>query len=243
MLKLIQLELRRNRLSAYWIAALSITLTLVGMGLLFLFLPLIMETTGEYVPYSEKMMMGSWNGMIPLLSTLAMVAFSILSAAMHARYVISDYSGKRLLLLFSYPLPRKKILWAKCCLVFVFTVVMLIICNLAATCLLGLLSNIFHIIPETFGPDQILHLLLSSLVLSLLAGAVGMIAMRIGFWKKSVTVAIVSSVVLCCPFSNLFAASAGGGIPLMTAVMIVLLAASLVVFCSLLQKVNRMEAL
>ncbi|MEG0013482.1 MAG: hypothetical protein RR618_08290 [Cellulosilyticaceae bacterium] len=243
MLKLIQLELRRSKLTNYLIASGCIFLSIIAFSFLFAFMPVLAEMEGEVLPPLELAMFSGWNNLIPILSTLSMVFFAILAGVMYAQFVVTEYTGKRSILLFSYPVKRSHILWAKCNLVFWFTSGIMFICNLVGITLFGMLSNLLHIIDEPFTSTLFVYLVTTSLILCLLSSAIGLIALRIGFWKKSVPVTIVSAVILSSPCSNLFAASLGNSTSVMLATMLLLLLISFLLFLSLVKAVNRMEVL
>jgi len=171
-----------------------------------------------------------------------MVGFGILSSVMYAKFVVSEYMGKGLLLLFSYPIKRSHILFAKCSLVFCFTVVMMIVCNMITLSGFGLISNIFHFIKLPFNLSVIVHLMKTTLILALLSASIGTVAMRIGFWKKSVPVTIVTAVIIASPCSNLvsFALDQSGSV--MISVMLILLTIGIAAFIGIARKVNQMEA-
>lgn len=243
MLKLIQLELRRINLTNYLIAAGCIFLSTIAFSFLFAFMPAIVKSQGDILPPLELAMFSGWNNLIPILSTISMVFFSLLAAVMYAHFVVSEYTGKRAILLFSYPIKRSRILWAKCNLVFWFTSISMFLSNVVAITLFGLSSNFLHIIDEPFTNTLFIYLITTSLILCLLTGAISLIALRIGFWKKSIAVTIISALILASPCSNLFAATLGNSISIMFATMLFLLMISFILFLSLSKSVNHMEVL
>ncbi|MBU5675245.1 ABC transporter permease [Alkaliphilus sp. MSJ-5] len=243
MLKLIRLELRRNKLTGYKVASGCIFLGILALCFLFAFMPAIVESQGDILSAKELAMFSGWNNLIAMMSTISMTSFAVLSTVMHARFIVTEYTGKRAILLFSYPIKRSRILWAKCSLVFWFTTGMMFLCNLAAITLFGICSNLFQILSEPFTITTFTYLLTTTLILSLLSGAIGLIALRIGFWKKSVPITIVSAVILASPCSQLFSFFLDSSITVMLATMLLLLTIGFVIFLGLTRMVNRMEVL
>lgn len=243
MLKLIRLELQRTKLTNYLIAASCILLSTIAFSFLFAFMPAIAKSHGDILPPTELAMFSGWTNLITMLSTISMVFFAFLGAIMYAHFVVAEYTGKRAILLFSYPVKRSRILWAKCNLVFWFTASAMLLSNVVAITLFGLSSNLLHIIDEPFTSTLFIYLLTTSLILCLLSSAISLIALRIGFWKKSITLTLVSVLILANPCSNLFAATLGNSTFIMLATMVFLLMISFILFLSLTKSVNHMEVL
>ena len=239
MLKLIRLELTKNKLTTYLMAVLCIFVTCLGFSFLFGFIPLIESVDGVIPKDMEKFQ--RWGGFISLVSILYAMSFGILSAVMHTKFTVEEYTGKSAVLLFSYPQSRSKILFAKCSLVFCFTAVSMFVCNVISVLIFSFFSNIFTILSEQFNSSFFLTLLSISGVCSLLAASIGLIAMRVGFWKKSLIATVVTAVILIVPFSNAlsYLPEYSGTIHLVG--MVVLLVIGLFIVMGLMRKVNKME--
>ena len=130
--KLTALELRRTSLRPYRIAALSIFPVMLGLLYLLASLP-------GWEPYSSDVdVLLDRSGVTGIVFVLGTFAFSMLFAAMAAKCVVEEYSGKRVVLLFSYPVARRKILGVKLRLVFGFTVLSALECG-------GVVLSIFFV--------------------------------------------------------------------------------------------------
>lgn len=241
MRKLIRLELAKHKLTTYLQAVLWIFMVCLGLTFLFAFAPRIESVDG--VVLKDMEMFQQWDGFISVISILFTMPFSILSAVMHTKFTVEEYTGKRASLLFSYPQSRGKILFAKCILVFCFTAASMFVCNAAAILIFGVCSNLFGILPEPFGLGLLPTVLSSSGVCCFLAASIGLIAMRVGFWKQSLVATIVTSVILIVPFSNAlsFLPEYSGMIHL--AGMAMLLILGLLIVAELMRSVNKMEVL
>lgn len=240
MLKLIRLEIAKNKLTTYLRAAFSIFIGCLGLSFLFGFTPRI-ESMDGFVPKDMELFL-QWNGYISIVSIMYAMSFGILSAVMHTKFIVEEYTGKRAALLFSYPQSRSKILFAKCSLVFCFTAASMFVCNVAAILIFSMFSNLFSILPEKFNLSMLPTLLSISGVCSLLAASIGLIAMRVGFWKKSLAATVVTAVILIIPFSNAlsFLPEYSGMVHLVG--MAALLIIGLFIVTGLMRKVNKMEA-
>ncbi|MFJ7730827.1 ABC transporter permease [Lysinibacillus sp. NPDC097231] len=242
MIKLIVLELRRNKISTFLITSLIIAVVVLGFTFLFGYGPQIEASRGVMPNDTAFEIFMTWKGCIPLIGTLFLVSFAVMSAIMNAKFTVEEYDGKKAILLFSYPVKRSRILFAKCILVFGFTSLAMFICNIAMVSFFGLISNAVGILPETFTTSEFLYLLKFSVVLSLLASSVGLVAMRIGFIKKSLSASIVSAIIMVGPCGSLFSKFPDHSFSMMLIGMVILLVIGLIVFLELLTKVNKMEA-
>ncbi len=138
----------------------------------------------------------SYRSLIGLTNILLMVVFTILSAVMSAKFIVEEYTGKRAILLFSYPILRQKILSAKICMVFLYTVIAMSLCGIAIFGIFFGTENVFQICSDSLNLSTLIYCVCSLVCYSLLAGVWGVIALWIGFIKQSITVTIVSSVII-----------------------------------------------
>ena len=104
---LIRLELKKNKLNTYIIAGTIITIIMLGFLFLFAYAPLIEPNDKDMAIFS------GYNNLIPLFGVFSMAVFCVMSSVMYSKFIIEDYSGKRPILLFSYPVSRKKIILSK----------------------------------------------------------------------------------------------------------------------------------
>ena len=114
MRNLIALELKRNRLRPYHIATLICGVTMLGFQYLMAAIPYMDPTEPDAELFSQ------YPFLMGITCLVCMAIFLILSAVMASRFVVEEYSGKRAILLLSYPISRKKVLCAKLMLVFAY---------------------------------------------------------------------------------------------------------------------------
>ena len=127
---------------------------------------------------------------------VCMAMFSILSAVMASRFVVEEYSGKRAILLLSYPISREKVLCAKLVLVFAYTVGAMLLCGAVIQAVFFLTESLFPLCSDKLTINVFLQSLGFLLSCSILAGLLGVVSLWFGFRKKSVSMTIVASVVL-----------------------------------------------
>lgn len=169
-----------------------------------------------------------------------MTVFTILSGVMSAKFIVEKYEGNKAILLFSYPISRKKILGSKILLVFSYIAISMFLCNVIVFGIFFVTESLFHLCPEILSATVVLKCLATSLCYSLLAGLLGSISLWFGFVKKSTSTTIVAAVIIsmaCCQVMtmSLFSTFAILGI-LFSAVVLAVLTQS-----SLFKKVDKME--
>lgn len=233
-MRILQLEWKRFNKRPYIIACLGLTAFSLFAALLFLFLP---ESELDAAEFADN-----WEQLTAFVSCLTMAGFSILGAVMNAKMILEEYTGKRVLLLFSYPVPRTEMFRAKACITWGMTAVMALLSNTTAMVIAGILSRLFHGMEETFDAGVFLITIIYSLGMGMTAGCVGIIALWFGFWKSSVPVCIVSSLIIVTPVTNMFGANIflRGLFVIVTAVMLII---GLGVYQSLKNKAKNMEVL
>lgn len=237
MIKLIKLELRRNNLKPYLWGGLGIFIFAVAMGVFFSALPLIDPTDPSAKMMSDFTMLSS------LVSIIVMSSYAILSTVMHTKFIVEEYTGRKNVLLFTYPQKRSQILLAKFILTFTFTFIALIISNVTVLLLVGLVGNITGLITNPIDMTSVVNILLLSIILGFIANLISIIALRVGFFKKSIIWTIVTAIILVSPFGNLGSSFSNLLLPIFLAVGAVLMIICLILFMGLLKKVNKMECL
>lgn len=230
MIKLIKLELQRINLRPYFISS-----AIFGMVLL------VFTYFVAYVAQVEQeVQFMTYGNIFRFTGAISILLFSVLSVTMYAKLMIGEYSGKRLALLFSYPVGRKKIFAAKVLIVFLFVVLSMLLCTILPISIFSATEMFSPIVSDTM-TSSVFVIALGNLMISLLAvSAIGLLALRIGFIKKSVSVTLISAFILAGIYGNIAIGSAGNmAVSLLTAgiSLIVILA----VFVTLSHKINHME--
>lgn len=231
---LIKLELKRNKIRTYLIASLIIAITMLGFLYLFAYAPMLEPNDKDMAIFS------GYNNLIPLYGVLNMAAFCVLSAVMYSKFIIEDYSGKRPILLFSYPVSRKKIVVSKLSVVYGFTIILMVISNLVIFMIFGITENFIHIVSENFTFSILLQAIETTLVMAFIAASIGVVAVGIGFIKKSIPTTIVSAVLIASLMCNIVVNTTSNRI-LMYIFATVMIFIGIIISILLIKKVNIME--
>ncbi len=232
-MKLIKLELRKNNLMPYLAGVLGVFIAILALGLLFCAVP-ILEPNDPYAKeFSDPSMI------ITMISIMSMSAFAILGSVMHSKFVIDEYTGRKNVLLFTYPQKRSSVLLAKSFLIFVFVFAMMFAVNMLACVSTGFVAGLVGLIAEPFSDiDLMLRL---SLLFAFVTNFIGVIALRLGFYKKSIIVPIVTSTILVSPFGNAVMLLGTDANIVFLIACAVLFLISLFLFAGILKNVNQME--
>ena len=235
--KLIKLELRKNNLKPYLWGDFGIFVFVLIMGVFFGALPMIDPTDPDVA------IMSDFNMIIALTSVLSMSSFAILGTVMHAKFTIEEYTGRKNVLLFTYPQKRNQILLAKFVLVFGFVLISMISVNILTLFLVYFIGELTGLFSQALCSDNIIKILVLSVLLGVTANLISIISLQIGFAKKSIIWALVTSVVLITPFGNSAIIFNELLLPAFYGIGLLLLVICAVLFSSLLKKVNKIECL
>lgn len=231
MLKLIKLELQRINLRTYIISSAVSGAVLLAFTYFISYVAQVEKET-QFMTYGNIFM---FTGLMSIL------VFGILSASMYAKLIIEEYSGKRLALLFSYPVGRQKVFAAKILIVFVFAAVSMMLCTILPIFIFTVTESFIPIVSDTLTSDILIKAIGNMLVSLAAVSAIGALAMRIGFIKKSVTATLISAFILSGVYGNIASGSAGD-FTISLLIIGISVIAVLTVFITLSQKIKHMEA-
>lgn len=101
-----------------------------------------------------------------------------------------------MVLMFTYPISRKKLIAAKLMIVSVWTFLAIIVSNLILTGALVLANSFYGYIPGTLEMDVLIRHGLKVLFHAAASAGLSLIPLFFGMWKKSVPATIISAVLL-----------------------------------------------
>lgn len=186
MLKLMKLEIKKFKLVGY-IRKSIITIFILFSVLLFMFW--VSSAEGDTMASSPK-------ELVTLISVLINATFLIFSSVMLAGYVIGEYKNKTINILFTYPINRKKLIYAKLLLVGSFIFLSFICAHffiLGAFYLINQTTAMFSFtLTSAFIGNTILNFFISSIAFT----CISFVSLYFGMLKKSTTATIVSAVII-----------------------------------------------
>ncbi|MHA6529433.1 ABC transporter permease [Paenibacillus sp. BAC0078] len=194
LLKLIQLEIRKNKLAGMLkglvvanvvILALLLLMTYVDTG----------DGGGEFKSYAE---------MFEAVYVFVKGTFLVFASVMLGKLVIEEYKNNTITLLFMYPIARKKLMAAKIIIVYVFTFISILVSDIVLNAVLIGINSFTHAIPGQLDLTAILSEMVRIGAEAVYAAGVGLIPLYIGMRKKSVPATIVTAVLLVTLISSGF---------------------------------------
>lgn len=232
--KLTRLELKRNSLKPYYIAVSIITIVILSFLYLLAAIPRMDATD------TDAEMFMSYDFIVGLDNIVSMAVFSIMSAAMASKFIVEEYAGKRAIMLFSYPVDRKKIIDTKIITVFSYTVISMLLCNGISLTIFFVTESLFPLCQDTIDTGLILNCISSILCYSLSAGLLGIISLWFGFRKKSTIVTIISACIIASVLCQVIAMTLFTRFVLIIILAVIFLTAMLA-WTSLCYQVKNME--
>ncbi len=192
MYKLIQLELKRNKLKPYYTALAIISIVMTG----FLYLIATIAKVEKVDLFSD------YGNILKMHTVITFIVFCVFSTVLFSKFVIEDYSRQRALLLFSYPISRTKIFAAKLILVSGFITAGFLVSTLVPNILFFITEGFAPILGGNITTSIVLAQLMNvtSFILAILS--IGFISLRIGFINKSVSGTIVTAILLAAILGN-----------------------------------------
>lgn len=235
MMNLIGLELRKNNLKPYLYGALGIFVFALLTGVLFSALPFLEPNNPTSAMFKDEAMI------IIMIGIVSMSAFAVLAAVMYAKFVVEEYTGCINVLLFTYPQKRSRILFAKFMIVSSFVFLTMFSSTVICSLLVGFIGRVAGILSQPF--TDIFFIFKINFLFAMVSNFIGMIALRAGFYKKSIIIPVVTAMALASPFGNLVALLGEKSIIAILLTTILFCFISFLLFWGLLKKANRMECL
>lgn len=207
-LHFIKLELRKINIRPYLYAGTIIIICM--LGLLYTF-AMISYVGGD----RDAAEFSSYHNIWVLVNALQTAAYSVLTAVMFSTFLLKDYSGKNAILVFSYPIDRKKLLQSKIALVWFFVAAFMICGTIIMYGIFALSEKLFPLVSDQLTMKLCITVFVDTALCLFLSLFIGLVAIRIGFTKKSVQTTIIASVVLCSCAANVIATMSYSYIPTM----------------------------
>lgn len=234
MVRLLQLEWKKHNLRPYHTAVFVIAISMLMFLYLFAYIPRL-----ELNDSRLDMFVG-YNNLIALFSALNMSAYCILAAVMYNKIIITEYTGKIAILLFTYPVSRKKVMISKVMLVFIYIFTSMVCSNVIIYLIFITTESFVPLVADSFTMTTLARAMLMTLMMSCSAVSIGIIALGIGFIKKSIAATIISSILIASLLSN--AITSLSSLQAVGTVMgFITIVLAFAIMLQLLRKVERME--
>lgn len=182
MLHLIKLEFRKLHFSKYvLISAFSILL-----GMYFVFVALNDTAAGQHT------FTNAFRSVEMIFVILYVIFFGVLNVSM----VLSEYNNKTILLMFTYPIDRKKLILAKLIIITGFIAVSILLGYVLCGGFLVFVDSHFDMVQGDFSQAILKSWIQAAISTTIVFCCLGLLTFAAGMIKKSPTVTFVSSVIL-----------------------------------------------
>lgn len=203
---LIQLELRKVNIRPYLYSGIIIVLCM--LGLLYTF-AMIAYLGGDH----DAAEFSSYHNIWVLVNVLQTAAYSVLTAVMFSTFLLKDYSGKNAILIYSYPVERRKLLNSKIALVWLLAAFFMICGTVIMYVIFSLSEKLFPLVPDHLSAALCVKVFSETVLCLFLSLFIGIISVRIGFAKKSIQTTIIASVIICACTANVISTMSYSYIP------------------------------
>lgn len=194
MLKLISLEIRKNKLKSLLTGAAIVNLSILAFMIMVIFIDRS-ESNPTFTSYSDI-----FEGLFVFVKA----AYIIFASVIISKLVIDEYKNNTITLLFMYPISRKKLMTAKIMIVFIFTFLAIIVSDIVIGAILLVINSFANFTPG----ELTLHMITSELIKlganAFYAAGIALIPLYFGMKKKSVPATIVSAVLVTSLISGGF---------------------------------------
>ncbi|TKI94063.1 ABC transporter permease, partial [Bacillus wiedmannii] len=145
MLRLMKLELKKFKLGWYVKGAVIANITILA---LMIFMSIVAQVEGDPEIRDPQTMLLT-------ASTLVRATFIIFGGVLIAKLIIDEYKNKTILLMFSYPINRKKMMISKLAITATLTFITVIVSNILVVGIFFGIDSYFSILPNSFTVDQL----------------------------------------------------------------------------------------
>ncbi|WP_313636940.1 ABC transporter permease [Paenibacillus sp.] len=194
LLKLISLEIRKNKLKSLLTGAAIVNLAILAFMILVIFIDQS-ESEGTFNTYSDV-----FEGLFVFVKA----AYLIFASVIISKLIIDEYKNNTITLLFMYPISRKKLMTSKIMIVFIFTFVSIIVSSIVIGAILLGINYFVNIVQGELTLHLITTELIKTVASAFYAAGIALIPLYFGMKKKSVPATIVSAVLVTSLISGGF---------------------------------------
>ncbi|WP_242238186.1 ABC transporter permease [Bacillus cereus group sp. BfR-BA-01316] len=186
MLRLMKLEMKKFKLGWYVKGAIIANIAILA---LLIFVSIVSQIEGDPEIRDPQ-------AILLMASALVRATFIIFGGVLIAKLIIDEYKNKTILLMFSYPINRKKMMISKLAITAIVTFITVILSNVLVVGLFFGIDSYFSILPNSFTVDQLIQEGVNLVPLAITTAGISLIPLYFGMRKHSVPTTIVSSIIV-----------------------------------------------
>ncbi|EJR68090.1 hypothetical protein IIO_00409 [Bacillus cereus VD115] len=186
MLRLMKLELKKFKIGWYVRGAIIANIAILA---LMIFVSIVAQVEGDPEIRDPQMILLT-------ASTVVRATFIIFGSVLIARLIIGEYKNKTILLMFSYPINRKKMMASKLAITAILTFITVIVSNILVVGIFFGIDSYFSILSNSFTIGQLMQEGIKLVPLAIATAGMSLIPLYFGMRKRSVPTTIVSSLIV-----------------------------------------------
>lgn len=186
MIKLMKLEIAKMGLGWYVKAAIIANVAIVTL----------MFMIGYFEGVEVKNEIANIGELYIIAGAMVRSTFIVMAAVLISKLIIDEYKKKTILVMFMYPVSRKKLFASKLAIVAILTFVAIIISHIFTLSMLIGINHFFHIIEEAPVPLDYAAQLASIVSFAFAAAGASLVPLYFGMRKHSVPATILSSLLI-----------------------------------------------
>ena len=194
MLHLLKLEMKKFSLGWYVKGAIiaNIVITAIMCSVIY-----IAQSEGD-------LLISTYQDVYALIGASVRATFIVFASVLIARLVIEEYKNRTILIMFTYPVSRKKLIASKLTLIAFLTLITIILSNIVVAGLFSIINSYFHIVPFTLSANQFIGEVINIVPFAIASTGISLIPLYFGMRNHSVPATIGSSllvVTIACAYN------------------------------------------
>ncbi|PFK34186.1 hypothetical protein COI93_17550 [Bacillus cereus] len=186
MFHLMKLEMKKCKLGWYVKGAIIANVVMI---VLLIFVSFVAQIEGETEIRNVE-------AILLMASTMVRGTFIIFAGVLISKLIIEEYKNKTILLMFSYPINRKKLIASKLLITAMLTFITIIVSNILLVGVYFTINSYFSMIPNSITTNQLIQEGIKLVPFAIAAAGTSLIPLYFGMRKYSVPTTIVSSILV-----------------------------------------------
>jgi ABC-type transport system involved in multi-copper enzyme maturation permease subunit len=186
MLKLMRLEMKKFKLGWY----------LKGAIIANILITTLISFTNYVEGKAGNEMAATFQDAFILIGAFVRSTFVVFAAVLIAKLVIDEYKNRTMLIMFSYPISRKKIIASKLLITAILTFCTILLSNIFVAGTISILNNYITIVPDSITVTEFIKEVIKMIPFAISAAGMSLIPLYFGMRKYSVPATIISSLLV-----------------------------------------------
>ncbi len=194
MLHLLKLEMKKFNLGWYVKGAIIANIVLTTIMCLVIY---IAQSEGD-------LLISTYQDIYVMIGASVRATFIVFASVLIAKLVIEEYKNRTILIMFTYPVSRKKLIASKLILIAVLTLITMMLTNIVVVGLFSIINSYFPIVPFTITTNQFIGEVINIVPFAIASTGISLIPLYFGIRNHSVPATIGSSllvVAIACSYN------------------------------------------